>query len=825
MRTRVWCMSLVLASLGAACGDQPTEVVPEREPAQAPGVLAAATSTSEDGLSITTDKDDYAPGDTVRLTGGGWPAGDVLEIQLDDEPATHPPHTWSIQVGMDGAFRDSTYVVDIGDLGVTFTLTATSHASGRSLTVVFTDGNPQTFTIAVVQAPNPVTAGNAASYTIQVNYGGTNALCTVDLTAAPTTSPAWPSPPPGGFFAFSPSSVAGRGSGGGTAVHPQSTLTVTTPAGMPANTYQFKVSATRNQQPGETCQGAGAQVSDPIALVVGAPANDPPVLDPVGDRTVAEETQLAFTATASDDHPGLTFTIVNPGSGNFPTGAQMTAAGAFTWTPTEEQGPGTYRVKVVVTDAGSLTDEEEIQIIVTEANLPPVLAAIGPKTVDEETPLSFTATATDSDVPANTLTFSLHPGTDPVPAGAAIVGSTGAFSWTPTEAQGPGVYQFKVRVADNGVNPANLLDEEEITVTVSEVNKPPVLTSIGAKSVNEGSLLSFSATATDPDLPENALAFSVQTAGNSDLATAAINATTGAFTWTPVDDNPTGTMSDNYAVRIVVTDDGDNPPGLSDDEQVTITVNNVPPTITGITLDPNTAGSVYPITGQPKVLAAWTDPGATDTHTCTYSVQDAVSSLVVASGISCGTGMNVTESGLYTVTVTVTDDDSGSDVETAGALIVIYDPSAGFVTGGGWINSPEGACRYAACQHSTVGKATFGFVSKYVTQGKDKTAVLTGNTEFQFHAGELNFKSSSYEWLVVNGGSGRAQYKGVGTVNGSGGYGFILTAYDGTSDKFRIKIWETASGAIVYDNQMAEPDTSTLATVLGGGSIIIHVKK
>jgi hypothetical protein len=149
MRTRVWCMSLVLAALGVACGDQPTEVVPDREVAaeggltRAPGSMADATSSSDDGRVISTDKDDYAPGDTVWFTGSGWPADDVLDIRLSEQPETHPPHEWTIAVAGDGTFRDSTYVVDDGDLDVTFTLVATSRETGESLTVMFTDGNLQ----------------------------------------------------------------------------------------------------------------------------------------------------------------------------------------------------------------------------------------------------------------------------------------------------------------------------------------------------------------------------------------------------------------------------------------------------------------------------------------------------------------------------------------------------------------------------------------------------------------------------------------------------------------------------------------------------------
>lgn len=157
----------------------------------------------------------------------------------------------------------------------------------------------------------------------------------------------------------------------------------------------------------------------------------------------------------------------------------------------------------------------------------------------------------------------------------------------------------------------------------------------------------------------------------------------------------------------------------------------------------------------------------------------------------------------------------------AEALVAVYDPAAGFVTGGGWISSPEGA--YTA-DPSLVGKATFGFVSKY----QKGAAVPTGQTEFQFRVAGLNFKSSSYEWLVIAGA--RAQYKGTGTINGAGNYGFMLTAIDGQlpggggTDKFRIKIWDKATDTMIYDNMLGSSDTNDPTTVLGGGSIVIHKK-
>lgn len=137
----------------------------------------------------------------------------------------------------------------------------------------------------------------------------------------------------------------------------------------------------------------------------------------------------------------------------------------------------------------------------------------------------------------------------------------------------------------------------------------------------------------------------------------------------------------------------------------------------------------------------------------------------------------------------------------------------------GWISSPAGA--YAAAPTFT-GKASFGFVARY----RPGANTPSGNTEFQFKAGNLNFKSTTYDWLVV--AAAHAKYKGEGTINGGGSYGFMVTAVDGDSpggggaDGFRIKIWDLTSGATVYDNKSGEGDESEANTSLGGGSIVIH---
>jgi hypothetical protein len=116
------------------------------------------------------------------------------------------------------------------------------------------------------------------------------------------------------------------------------------------------------------------------------------------------------------------------------------------------------------------------------------------------------------------------------------------------------------------------------------------------------------------------------------------------------------------------------------------------------------------------------------------------------------------------------------------------------------------------------GKASFGFVSKY----KKGASEPTGNTEFQFKAADLNFHSTSYDWLVVT-GKDFAKFKGSGTINGDNApndmpYKFQLWAGDGDPDTFRIRIWWEENGTehVVYDNGMNQP--------IGGGSIVIHKK-
>jgi len=201
------------------------------------------------------------------------------------------------------------------------------------------------------------------------------------------------------------------------------------------------------------------------------------------------------------------------------------------------------------------------------SNAPPTLAPLHDQTADEGVALSFSAVATDSDQPSQNLTFTLDPG---APSGASIDPVSGLFSWTPTGQQGPGVYPITIRVTDNGT--PSLSATQSINITVREVNNPPVLAPILSQSIPEGSTLTATNSATDPDNPPQLLTFSLG-AGKPDGMT--IDPATGVITWTPTEAQGPGT----YTVSVIATDNG--MPPLSDSKAFSVLVNEVnsPPQI------------------------------------------------------------------------------------------------------------------------------------------------------------------------------------------------------------------------------------------------------
>ena len=223
--------------------------------------------------------------------------------------------------------------------------------------------------------------------------------------------------------------------------------------------------------------------------------------------------------------------------------------------------------------------------------------------------------------------------------------------------------------------------------------------------------------------------------------------------------------------------------------------------------------------------AVFTDPGILDTHTALFDWGDTTTSTGTVtetggSGTAIGAHAYATP-GIYAITVTVTDHHGDSD-QSSFQFVVVYDPDGSFVTGSGSIYSPTGA--YIA-DDTLTGKAKFGFVSKY----HKGATVPTGKADFVFDVASLDFHSDDINWLVVAGSN--AKFKGTGTINGLGNYGFMVTAFDAdvntndayNVDKFRIMIWDKNNAdGLVYDNQRGADENRQPTTTIENGSIVIH---
>src|SRR5205085_596482 len=145
-----------------------------------------------------------------------------------------------------------------------------------------------------------------------------------------------------------------------------------------------------------------------------------------------------------------------------PANAFISPSGVISWTPSEAQGPSINTFITVVTDDGAppLSATNSFTVVVTEVNSPPVLPVQPDQMIAELTQLIVTNTATDSDLPANVLTYSLLA----APTNAAISGD-GVITWTPTEAQGPSTNIFTTVVTDDGSPPLSATNSFVVVAT------------------------------------------------------------------------------------------------------------------------------------------------------------------------------------------------------------------------------------------------------------------------------------------------------------------------------------------------------------------------
>ena len=545
-------------------------------------------------------------------------------------------------------------------------------------------------------------------------------------------------------------------------------------------------------------------VFPPIAEAGPDILNQPPLIEIAFDGSGSAAGEAAYTITKYQWDFGDGSPVVEGQTATHQFPAIYAPDGSIDWSLTAT----TYTVTLTVTDDHSppLTDTDTTTVQISPPQWDPIADPDGPYTADDCTPIMLDGSAS-YDPNGQLYPSPSHPWHGYITSWEWDLDQDGLCD----DASGEVVQWSSCTLGDHIIslkvtNNFGYTNTAQTLVEVIHFNDPPVLTVDQAVVlVDEGQVALNSGSAVDPDGDSLNLTSS---------AGEILNLFDGTWAWSyPTTDGP----SESQTVTITA-DDGQG--GVS---QVSfdLFVNNVSPVIELIDApyDPISI-SDQPIT----VSGTFSDPGAMydEPYACTIDYGDGFGPQAgVVAGAVCSGSVSYALPGVYTLEIVVTDKDGGSG-SAHFQYVVIYDPSEGFVTGGGWISSPAGA--YAA-DPALSGKATFGFVSKY----KKGANVPTGETVFHFNVADLFFDSDYYQWLVVAGP--KAQFKGIGTINGDGAFGFMITVIDADltsstdDDLFRIKIWDILTDEMIYDNRVGGDDNADPDTALGGGSIKIHKPK
>jgi len=304
-----------------------------------------------------------------------------------------------------------------------------------------------------------------------------------------------------------------------------------------------------------------------FTVVVNAIHNGPSL--PVRtNRTVVELTTMTVNNSATDnDVPprALNYALISP-----PAGASISSNGVVTWTPDESQGPGTNIIMTVVTDDGTppLSATNSFTVNVLESNTPPVLPVQSNRTLTGLQTLSVTNAATDSDLPANPLTYTLQTGPS-----NAVIDANGIISWTPVVSQVPSTNLFTTVVTDTNppaINETSFSSTNSFFVIVNAIHNGPQLPLQTNHSVLELTTLCVTNTATVNDVPPRALTYTL-----ANPPAGALISTNGVITWQPTESQGPGTN----IITTIVTDDGSPPLSATNNFTLIVLESNSPPVL------------------------------------------------------------------------------------------------------------------------------------------------------------------------------------------------------------------------------------------------------
>jgi VCBS repeat-containing protein len=354
--------------------------------------------------------------------------------------------------------------------------------------------------------------------------------------------------------------------------------------------------------------------------------NEAPVITSSNTATVPENTIVATTVTATDQEGNAIAYSLTGGADqarfsiDATTGVLSFSAPPNFEAPADANTDNQYVVQVTATD-GTTPVNQIITVTVTNVNEAPVFTSGTTPSVVEGTTAVTTVTTTDEE--GNTVTYSIVGGADA--ADFSINAATGALTFTvapnyeaPADADTNNIYSVTVR-ANDGTNNT----DATLTVTVTDANEAPSITSPNAASIPENTTAAMTVTSTDPE--GNAVTYSIT--GGADAARFSINASTGALTFNaaPNFEAPADAGANNvYDVQVTATD-GTNP-----------VTQNIAITVTDVNEAPVFTSSATPSAAENQTAAVTVTTTDQEGNPITYSISGGADAALFSINSSTG---------------------------------------------------------------------------------------------------------------------------------------------------------------------------------------------
>ena len=365
----------------------------------------------------------------------------------------------------------------------------------------------------------------------------------------------------------------------------------------------------------------GATTSDEITLQIHAqatvpPANTAPVVSAGADQLIHEKSLVTLTASASDvdgsviqyqwQQTGGTSVLLNNGD-------QATA----TFTAPDVAADETYRFTITVTDDDGSTASDEISVQITHINQAPSVNAGGDQTVSEQSLVTLSASALDSDGQIASYLWTQLTGT-----GVILNDATSEQAhFAAPDLSSDEIVTFKIVVTDN----EGASSEDEIAILVQATNQAPSVNAGFDQTVLAETQVTLTASASDSDgsiasyqwqqLSGTVVSLSNANSASTQFTSANVSHDETATFQITVTDNKGAVASDRVAVTIqqVIPPVANRAPSVSAGADQTIQEQSVV-TLSAVGQDSDGTVVSYQwaqISGSPVTLA---DAGSATTH-------------------------------------------------------------------------------------------------------------------------------------------------------------------------------------------------------------------